>query len=304
MFNLTFGNGSGLCFTGTDAVKPWLCEFASVLKLSHSEMAMHPKVIFCQSGVVNRSGRCIADNILTCWLQSGVPTDGWEPSDRRLITLWSHRDTQDCICELKLGADPQRAIVAMSYAMTVIFDRVVECGGLPIHGGIIQMGDIGIVLAGQSGAGKSTACRRIPAGMEALCDDETMVLSMGFASYAAHPFPTWSDHIFSRSGINARAETWLLLNHIFFLEQAPVDEIMPLTQMEAVAHLKASAWQEYSRYFQFESDITKLRDQKLKVFENALRLARNMPCSKLKISLTGQFWDLIMSSVCNALPVM
>lgn len=86
--------------------------------------------------------------------------------------------------------------------------------------------EYGVLLAGRSGVGKSTALRRLPSPWLALADDVTLLLRDEKGTYWAHPWPTWS-RFFGEEASDGR-DIWNVqravpLRAIFVLEQGEKD---------------------------------------------------------------------------------
>jgi len=74
---------------------------------------------------------------------------------------------------------------------------LMEKGGFLIHAGLIEYREkgklgTGILLAGASGAGKTTTTRLLRPPWAPVADDLTLIARGDEGSYRAHPLPTWS----------------------------------------------------------------------------------------------------------------
>jgi hypothetical protein len=65
-------------------------------------------------------------------------------------------------------------------------------GGVVMHAALVTFDGQGYLLAGKSGAGKSTAASRVPPPWEALCDEMVLAVPDPAGDWWAHPWPTWS----------------------------------------------------------------------------------------------------------------
>jgi SynChlorMet cassette protein ScmC len=73
-------------------------------------------------------------------------------------------------------------VMAVSY----VFSRAVEArGGLLIHGALAEWNGKGVILAGKSGVGKSTASARLTPAWRSLSDDATLIVPDGPMRYKA-----------------------------------------------------------------------------------------------------------------------
>jgi len=150
----------------------------------------------------------------------------------------------------------------------------------------------GVLLVGRSGAGKSTACRRLPAPWRVLGDDLALVVQRPESGFVAHPLPTWS-----AMGPDPEKSKWEInrgvrLAAIFFLAQSAEDEIIPAgTAMASVVLTDAAMTIFRSVRVQEQSLEKKLLGGH--VFANAAAMARSVPSHILRLSLTGRFWEKV-----------
>ena len=289
---LQLGNEQTWQLVPTEGVRLEVDELARIMRLKSYEPNGYPKVIFIRS--CSRSWQ--SENTTTSLTKNmgevftGV---GWEPHDLVELIVWSHDNIPDFVCEIRneMG-DSELNMLRLRLSLYPIYQRTQEVGGIPLHAGLVERDGKGILLAGAAETGKSTCCRRLPPPWKALCDEETLVLSNDAKHYLAHPFPTWSDYFRKRS-----ERTWDVQRHIpvsaaFFLEQSEEDEVIPLGKGEAAVLAQQSAMQIYYRYFTY-LDHEKVRTRKEILFENACQLAKKVPAFKLRVSLSGRFWDKI-----------
>jgi len=183
-------------------------------------------------------------------------------------------------------------------------------GGVLLHSGLVltptplerkgswgrgAWGEGGILLAGRSGVGKSTAARRLPPPWRALADDVVLVVQAGDGAYWAHPWPTWSRFFGEEKGDGS--DTWdvqraVPLRAIFVLEQGEEDRVEPLGPGHAVA-LLAELARQTSTHFLRGWPLDELAAFNRQRFENLCALVRAVPAYTLYVSLTGTFWDEI-----------
>ena len=148
----------------------------------------------------------------------------------------------------------------------------------------------GFLLVASGGKGKSTCCRRLPDDWRPLCDDEALVVLNEEKNYQAHPFPTWSDHLWQRSDNTWNVEYSVPLMGIFFLEQSEADAVEPLGEGRAAVLMTESAAQICEKFWRnlAEEDQKKHRTE---LFDNACEMAQRIPAYRLKMSLEGRFWE-------------
>ncbi|GAB4342248.1 MAG: hypothetical protein Kow0089_17230 [Desulfobulbaceae bacterium] len=176
-------------------------------------------------------------------------------------------------------------------------------GALLIHGGLARPPGKeaqGILLAGSSGAGKTTASRRLPSSWRSLSDDATLVMRDASGKYRAHPWPTWS-RFFTGENTNSSPQTeeptWdvresLSLRAIFFLRHAAGICISPLDRTTGLTYLVETARQ-LSRPVTSMCSVTKNLDLEKRMLTTAEKIVSVIPCYSLALDRTGRFWEQI-----------
>jgi hypothetical protein len=171
----------------------------------------------------------------------------------------------------------------------IIGTEAEEDGGLLLHGALLEWRGEGIILAGPSGVGKSTACTRLPAPWKCLCDDKTLIAEDDCGRYCAHPWPTWSRFMDGGPGGSWDVQKAVPLRAIFILSQDKNDRAERLGPGHAVPLLvevaKQGIWPVLDAM-----NLDQARAFRLRRFETICTLAKNMPCYHLKLSRTGEFW--------------
>ncbi len=163
---------------------------------------------------------------------------------------------------------------------------------LPDFGGGLRGGQ-GILLAGPSGVGKTTASLRLPQPWRSLADDVTLVVRDGDGTYLAHPWPTWSRLIGEEAweeGYSWDVQQAVPLRAIFFLGQGDEDRVEPLRAGHAVCALTELA-QQTSQYFLMGMELEEIAAFHLQRFENLCALVQALPAYLLLVSLHGAFWQ-------------
>lgn len=218
---------------------------------------------------------------------------GWQAYDLRVLRVWYHADSRDLICELNHEEGVyEETILSMRLSLYPIYQQVLDSEGLPLHAGLVEHRDRGVLLAAPRNIGKSTSCRRLPSPWLSLCDEEALIVRDAEKGYLVHPFPTWSDCFEKRSNKNWNVERNVPLSAIFFLEQAAVDEVIPLGQGEATAYANQLALQVCYRYWA-DIDSGEMRSRRTKLLGNISELVRAVPAFTLRVSLNGRFWEKI-----------
>jgi len=194
------------------------------------------------------------------------------------------------------GRGRHAEVFRMERVATAIAVRSLARGGLLLHGALAVRDGAGFILAGPSGAGKSTAARRLPASWLPLSDDCALVVRDPSGLYWAHPWPTWS--LLRDNGPVASwpVERAVPLKALLFLIQSPSDRAEPVLATPAAALIVESAVQ-LARTVALTPDGKANRAICARYLRAAWALAAAVPAFRLRISLTGRFWDEIERAV-------
>lgn len=183
--------------------------------------------------------------------------------------------------------------------MKIIRRDVLARDGLFLHGALAERNGFGVILAGPSGVGKTTASIRLPGPWRSLSDDVTLVVRDDQGRYWGHPWPTWSFFWESNnSGRKWDVSYAVPLKGLFFLVQAREDRAERIGAGQATGMLLETAQQASGR-LDHKSSNEDLKAMNLQLFNNACIMAKNMKSFILKVSLNGQFWnemDLALNS--------
>ncbi len=157
----------------------------------------------------------------------------------------------------------------------------------------------GVLLAGRSGVGKSTAARRLPPPWRALADEATLIVKDEKGLYWAHPWLTWSRFFGAEKGDGR--DTWdvqraVPLRAIFILEQGEENHVEPLGSGHAVA-LLAELARQTATHFLHGLPLDEIAGFNRRRFENLSALVRSVPAYLLHVSLTGAFWEEIARTI-------
>jgi len=288
---IQLANGQGWHLIAAEEVRSWLDKLASVMELEAYGGNRYPKLIFIR-GETDKEGREGPPPCPDPTIQANLPTKGWISRKLAAIQIWSHREVEDVICEMGHQESHELDILRMSISIYPIFEGAQDAGGLPFHAALIERDGSGILLAASGDIGKSTCCRRLSSSWQARSDDGTLVVLDEQGRYLAHPFPTWSDFFWRRSEQTWRVEWHAPLSAIFFLEQAEIDEVVPVGRGQAAVLMTRSAMQVYQPNWIVLTQ-EKGRTVRKKLFDNACELAKSIPAFKLRVSLNGQFWKEI-----------
>ena len=196
---------------------------------------------------------------------------------------------KDIICTLDSYLNSENYVFQLM-RLSMVISQDAQCfGGVLIHGALAEWNGKGVILAGPSGIGKTTAIKRLPHNWQSFSDDTTLVICDNEGVYWAHPWPTWSAFMFSGPGGCWNVQYAVPLKGIFFLERGNKDSFEPLGTAENICFLNASAEQTswlMPVYFEKES----LRKSRMQRFNNICNLAQTVPSFILQISHSGSFW--------------
>jgi len=285
---LHLANGQGWRILLNDGVNSWVAKLASIMELGACDRNGYPRLVFIWRDSGKESWRDTIYHLNTI-ISEDLPVSGWKARNLVWLKVWYHSDVPDVICEIGPQDEGEQDVLRMRLSLQPIYQRAQDSGGLPLHAALVEWNATGILLAASANTGKSTCCHRLRNPWKTLCDDETLVIMDNQQQYLAHPFPTWSDYLVK--GFN---RTWNVQHHvpisaIFFLEQARVDEVLPMGQGQAALLAYQSAIQVCHRNL-MNLNREQMRIHRRKLFENACDLTKLIPAFKLKVSLVGQFW--------------
>src|SRR5208283_1881855 len=135
-------------------------------------------VLICRSEAAPGCSRLLP-SVPAVATEHGLPRDGWVPEDLGVLRLWFHDQRPDVICEAVGGPSRELDIIRMQLMLKAVYRGVRQAGGFPLHAALVEHDGVGVLLAGQGCAGKSTCCRRLPDTWEVLCDDQALVVPQG-----------------------------------------------------------------------------------------------------------------------------
>ena len=166
-------------------------------------------------------------------------------------------------------------------------------GGLFIHGAVAERDGLGVIMAGVSGIGKTTACSRLPSPWRCRSDDKALVVRDREGHYWAHPWPTWSRFRRSGTGGSWEVSRAVALEGLFFLAQAPEDRVEPIKTGHAACMLVETCQEAAFLSLELGDTGEGLRMQRLKRFDSICELVKSIPSFMLHVSVTGSFWNEI-----------
>ncbi len=286
--HLTVDHDAVWAFEADGAAAGWLAEFASAMGLSPGEGRADRHV---QIELMSRKPGEFFGPVVRRYAQA--PTAGaWRIREYADQVLFEHPEIREILCEVALDVNGQARSRQMRRALMPVYLEALKRVGLPLHGALVEIGGSGVILAGRSGEGKSTACRRLPHPWRVRGDDLCLVVRGGDGNYRAHPLPTWSSIRKGCESGRCRSEASVPLAAVFFLAQSPGDECLELKKSAAAISLAGSAIEVF-RSIDFGFPNGEDASVKKALYHNAAAAALAIPAYRLRLSLTGLFWEKI-----------
>lgn len=285
---LRLSNGYAMELGSCDGgVVPWVETFSSVLGLDDETRPGARRLMFCR---VRYEKTPVTIFDVFPFLPRDIPPDEWRRSISHSVVFAHHPESRDVFCGL-MPATGSLSIRQMHQALLPVYAGVVDTGGLVVHGASIGLRGRGVLLIGQSGAGKTTCCRRLPPRWSVLGDDMALVVKSPEGNWMVHPLPTWS--AVRAGGVRwpCRVNRALALKALFLLEQARDDSVEVLNKADAAVAVQHAAMQMLRSIGHI--DHGNRAEFHGKVFENAVSLSKSLPVYRLRVSLGGRFWEKI-----------
>jgi SynChlorMet cassette protein ScmC len=201
-------------------------------------------------------------------------------------------DSRPFVCRLSDASDRETQVIQMEQIAFTIAREALVRGGLLLHGALAEYRGSGFIMAGPGTIGKSTASRRLPPPWRSLCDDMTLVVRDGKGCFRAHPWPTWSRFHLGGPGGSWPVEQSAPLRAIFFLGQAPADQLEPVNTTQAAALTLESA-ADLAWVVAHQTDEGAVRTLCGDAVRAARVLVSEVPAYTFKLSLDGRFWEEI-----------
>lgn len=281
-YKLTLSDGKAWGFSATESIATWLEELRTIMGLEESN-----------SKETDNSLLFLALN------KDNLPPDSdltdWKTYKQGSVyRMWSHHKKPVIFVELNKDFidHPEIKVINMWSSLKVIYRHYINQNGGPIHAAFAELNGKGIFIAASGGTGKSTCSRRLPDYWKALSDDTALIVRDKSDNFRVHPMPTWSDHLWSRKFSTFNSSYSVGLNALFFLEQALVDEVIPLSKAVATQKIFDSFKQVWESYWEREEKSVK-NAMVSKLFNTACDIAGRTPCYTLKATLHGKFWEEI-----------
>lgn len=289
-YGLQLDDGTRWRIRPTAAMEDWLRRFASIMGLASTDRGRSDLTILLHTATDAGMSR-------TPGTWNGPDREGGIWDFRRVPGAIIRRGLtgHEITCLLSEAGDAEMEIEWMRHLLLPLYLDILSRDGLPVHAALAERGGRGILLAGRSGIGKSTCCRRLPLPWRGLADDLALVIRDSSGKYRAHPLPTWSA---VRAGFEG---TWNVgrsvpLEAVFFLDQSESDEVVPVGKGAAAFGCSQSANEVLRSVGPFQLDGRQVNVGS-RVFENAADLCLAVPAYLLRVSLEGRFWEKIEEAI-------
>ncbi|MFH1729992.1 MAG: SynChlorMet cassette protein ScmC [Pseudomonadota bacterium] len=281
-YKLKFADGKDWIFSYSEELKPLLNNFAEILGLEKTEASNSEyKIIINEYNNENKKTEYNKDDYI-------------EIKQGKSARVVINKKTPEFLVEInKEYIDhPEIKVINMWSLVRPISLFYCSNNGGPIHATFAELNGKGILIAASGGVGKSTCYERLPDYWKPLSDDMALLLKDKDKQIVGHPLPTWSDHLWLRKHSTFNSSYSVPLKAIFFLKQAEIDKVTPLSKGEACQGIYQSLKQPLESFF------TKIRpvDKKMyfsHMFNNAANISMQIPAYNLDATLDGKFWEEI-----------
>ena len=240
--------------------------------------------------ITTRAPKFENEKIILAEHHSPLPFAQPRQLDIGFATIW--QSDNNLIFYLQRELQGESLVIFLKLLLLPLIDHAIANNGLLIHAGLIAKDDCGVLLAGPGDIGKSTASRRAKAPWRMLGDDTALIYQKN-NSFFVQPIPTWSELYSGNWHLN-----WPLqcakLKSIFFLTQNKKTIFSALPLNTAITYLYECTTQVYFHYFRYQDISTSdERDKKIKLFDNAIEIAKNIPCQLLQLPKNSRYWEKI-----------
>ncbi|HOD35458.1 MAG TPA: SynChlorMet cassette protein ScmC [Syntrophales bacterium] len=287
-FQVTFDHGVVWDFEAEGEAESFLESVALMMGLSQAEGGADRCIHF---EVMSREPGTFFGPRLLQYLRR-LPAEEWKIREFHNMVFFQHPAVREVICETDSEEELPLRVYQMRRSLLPVYIDAMLTGGLPVHGALVEIEGSGVILAGSSGAGKSTTSRRFPPPWSVLGDDLCLVVRGASGEYRVHPLPTWS--AFGGNGGSGVCHSGLSvpLRAVFFLAQSQEDCCLDLKRSITALSLSRSALEVF-RSIDFEFPRREEASVKKALYESAASIAMATPAYHLCLSLTGRFWEKI-----------
>jgi SynChlorMet cassette protein ScmC len=210
--------------------------------------------------------------------------------ENSILELFFDEEEKTAICIMNANFNEEPFFIQMRYLSALISSIALNRGCLFIHGGLAEKGGIGVIFAGKSGSGKTTAVNRMPAPWKPLCDESTFIVPDDQGVFWAHPMPTHSRFIEEGQGGIWNVQHSVPLKGIFFLAQDNNEQLVPLNRTNSAYLINQFAYEAMVSLFGW-CDIEARKAIFMQILSNSSAVAQEVPAYILRLSLTGPFWN-------------
>jgi len=297
-FILSLANGTRLALCAGDEAAASVVNFLARAARFSSAPSRLPSGVR-RLLVVTAPGR----NGISTWVNGADIVCPLEPTDTLQPRRWQRNPAT-----APESLTPEQWRCRQLARLSTCIAHAAQPGGVLLHSGLASLppplpprrgNEGGVLLAGRSSVGKSTAARRLPPPWSALADEATLIVKDEKGVYWAHPWPTWSRFFGSEKGDGR--DTWdvqraVPLRAIFILEQGEENHVEPMGPGHAVA-LLAELARQTATHFLHRLPLDEIAAFNRRRFENLCVLVRSVPAYLLHVSLTGAFWEEIARTI-------
>jgi SynChlorMet cassette protein ScmC len=294
---LPFDRNVTWSFEASGAAEDWLESFAGAMGIAPGEGSANRCIHF--EIMPRRPGDFFGRHLRQC--AKDLSREKWKLREFPDMIFFQHPAHCEIICEIAPVVDRPGRAHQMRRALLPVYIEALHSGGLPVHGALVEIDGCGVILAGRSGAGKSTACRRLPPPWRVLGDDLCLVMPDFSGGYRAHPLPTWS--AFIENGGVCQSVSSVPLRAVFFLGQSHEDQCLDLKKNTAAISMAGAAievFQSIDFGFPHGEEPAVKKD----LYANASSMASKIPACLFRLSLTGRFWERIEEALGRNEPMM
>lgn len=277
-YHLELADGQKWCLSADILLQEWLDTFASILMLPLSEGGEPSHWKFVQS------------NDPLSGSEAGVISAG---SD--LVSISLSPDKREILTRITPAGtgSKEEDILRMMHAIKSLFFAVWPDRGIPLHASMLEKDGKAVLIAAPGGTGKSTCARRVPPPWKSPSDD-MVLLMLSNGGYVAHPFPTWTDHLWR----GMWEKKWdihhfIQVEKILFLEQGDDDQLVQVGKGEAASRLYNSAVQVSRTCMRRNRNEEVFQKWHRDLFLRCCTITNHIPCGILRATLTGKFWELM-----------
>jgi SynChlorMet cassette protein ScmC len=278
-YSLELAGGQAWHFSSADDASSSVDKLAKAMGLSEGYVPGSTELFYTRSGLA-----AVIDGA------GDLPESGWEPVKLNITQFWFHKETPHVICDIGPEGSVDEEMIKLSLSLYPLYRSIVFASGAAVHAALVERDGGGVLLAGRGGMGKSTCGRRIPPPWRTLSDDTALIVRDNLSHYEVHPLPTWSNFFMGRPQKAWDVREHIILDGIFFLEQAKKDEALSIGAGEAAMRAYDAMFQAHIPFLRF---IRAPYDAELKkqLFLNACEMAKAIPSFILRVDLHGRFWE-------------